>query len=266
MKQVAQITVPMYLDTNVTLGSSYVYTVTALNGNGGKGPVSQELPVLMPLLPRAPSSLVANAGDGRVVLSWIPPSSDGGSLITGYKVFRGLRGMELTVLGMVTNGTGYVDETVVNRVTYIYAVMAENAVGEGPSSVTVSATPVRPPGPPTGFELKMSSGEVYLTWKQPSDDGPNVTGYQVLRGESIGELQVIAGSVTGQEFTDTNVRSGATYYYAVVALIDDVGGTPSDTKKAVIGGQGPNLILEIGIIALMLLIAIVVYAYIKRRD
>ena len=265
LRQVAETDVPLYRDTDVTPGSSYAYTVTAVNGNGGRGPASQELPVLMPQVPRAPASLVATAGDGRVVLSWSPPSFDGGTPIIAYRILRGLEGSEPdTIMGVV--GTEHLDLNVSNGATYVYKVVAINAVGEGPPSVTATATPVRPPGAPTDFSVEVVDGEVRLTWGRPSDGGPDVTGYRVLRGRAIDELQVIADRVTGLTFNDGDVRGGNTYYYEVVALIGDVDGTPTEARKVAIEGEGTSPILAVVLVAVVLLVAIALVVYGRRRD
>ena len=92
--------------------------------------------------PSAPTALSALAGDASATLSWTAPSFDGGSPISGYRVYRDTSPNPTTVLatarrpdelsrrGPATNGT-----------TYYYKVSALNANGESPLSNQSSATP-----------------------------------------------------------------------------------------------------------------------------
>ncbi len=98
------------------------------------------------LRPSPPLNLTASPGNARVVLTWSPPAWDGGSPITGYRVYRGtLPGAE-TARADVGLGLTYADTAVVNGGTYYYQVAAMNAVALGLRAPEVSATPVnRPP-------------------------------------------------------------------------------------------------------------------------
>jgi uncharacterized cupredoxin-like copper-binding protein/N-acetylneuraminic acid mutarotase len=92
--------------------------------------------------PSAPPNLQATAGDAQVDLTWQPPSDDGGSSITNYRIYRGTTSGDLSLLDEVGNVLTYVDTDVINDITYYYAVAGVNAVGEGPQSTEVPATPV----------------------------------------------------------------------------------------------------------------------------
>jgi hypothetical protein len=117
--------------------------------------------------PGAPTSLSASSGDTSASLSWSAPSFDGGSQITGYRVYRGTSPNPTTALtpdlGVVTS---YVDTGLVNGTTYYYKVSALNANGEGPLSNQAQVTPLAlvPPSMPLptlddfnrGFENPLS--------------------------------------------------------------------------------------------------------------
>jgi hypothetical protein len=78
------------------------------------------------------------------------PASDGGSPITGYRVYRGTSPDPQTPLvpdlGVVTS---FVDTGLTNGQIYHYRVTALNAVGESPDSNEASATPASAVVPPT---------------------------------------------------------------------------------------------------------------------
>ena len=117
--------------------------------------------------PGAPTSFSASPGDASASLSWSAPSFDGGSPITGYRVYRGTSPNPTTALtpdlGVVTS---FVDSGLTNGTTYYYKVSALNANGQGPLSNQAQVTPIAfvPPSEPLptldnfddGFENPLS--------------------------------------------------------------------------------------------------------------
>lgn len=91
-------------------------------------------------VPGAPV-LTTIPGTAVVGLSWTVPF-DGGSVITGYNIYRGTTSGGETLLATVTSGTTYNDFAVVGAVTYYYEVSAVNGDGEGARSTEMSATPL----------------------------------------------------------------------------------------------------------------------------
>jgi hypothetical protein len=84
--------------------------------------------------------LSATAGTASVSLSWTVPAN-GGSPITGYNVYRGTSSGGETLLVSLGKVTPFVDSGVSGSIAFYYQVSAVNAVGEGPHSNEVSATP-----------------------------------------------------------------------------------------------------------------------------
>jgi len=96
-------------------------------------------------VPSAPQNLQATAGYHLVTLTWAGPSSDGGSAITGYRIYRGTSGGGETLLSSVGNTSSFTDSGLAAGQAYYYKVAAVNAVGEGAMSSESNATPSAPP-------------------------------------------------------------------------------------------------------------------------
>ena len=219
--------------TGLTNGTLYTFTVKATNGVG-TGPASASAsatPVAPASPPGAPQSLTATPGNARVDLAWAAPSSNGGSPITGYRVYRATTsGAEALVatLGVVTT---YADTARTNGTTYFYQVAAVNAAGIGPRSAEVSAKPATvPTAPRSPSAARNPTKGVTLAWTAPSSNGGSaVTGYRVYRGTISGSetFLVAIGNVT--TYVDAATTAGVRYYYRLSA-VNAVGEGPLSSR------------------------------------
>jgi hypothetical protein len=95
-------------------------------------------PVLV-VVPGAPVAVGVLAADGVAQVVWSAPGSDGGSAVSGYRVYRGTSPGGEVLLASVGAVSGFTDSGVSNGVSYYYRVSAVNVAGEGPLSVEVGA-------------------------------------------------------------------------------------------------------------------------------
>ena len=208
-------------DSSVTNGTTYYYTVTAVNtaGEGSASGEASATPAAVVTVPGAPRNLVAAPGNGQVGLSWTAPTSNGGSAITGYSVYRATTSGAETQLIALGNVTSYVDSSTTNGTAYFYQVTATNGTGEGAASAESSATPASAPGAPTGLGAIASPSQVSLSWTAPSSDGGSaITGYQIWRSTTSGSESLLTTIGVATSYTDTGRTNGTTYYYQVAAV------------------------------------------------
>jgi titin len=227
-----------YTVTDLANGTPYYFTVTAVN-KAGEGKPSDEVPATPVAVPGAPAGLTAAAGDGQVTLSWTAPASDGGSPVTGYRVYKGTSpgGETGPVNGSSLVTSPYTVTDLANGTPYYFTVTAVNKAGEGKPSDEVPATPVAVPGAPAGLTAAAGDGQVTLSWTAPASDGGSpVTGYRVYKGTSPGgETGPVNGSalVTATGYKVTGLVNGTTYYFRVTAVNKAGEGKPSVEAKAV---------------------------------
>src|SRR6266480_3319675 len=229
-----------YTDTTVTNGVTYYYQVSAVNA-AGEGPRSNEAsatPSAPATPPSAPQGLVATAGDATVTLTWSAPSSNGGSPITNYKIYRGTSSNGETLKATIGNVLTYTDTSVTNGVTYYYQVSAVNAAGESPRSNEASATPSAPPPPPTppsaptNLVATVGNAQVGLTWQAPASNGGSpITNYKIYRGTTSGGETLVATIGNQLSYSDGGLTNGVTYYYKVSA-VNNVGEGPQSNEAS----------------------------------
>lgn len=175
-----------------------------------------------------PIGLTATPGLGQVQLDWTAPANDGGSPVDHYVVYQ-----NGTAVTTVTETTVVIDG-LTNGVSYDFAVAANNSMGEGPASGTVSATPGAMPSPeitlpsaPEQFNATPGSGEVQLSWSEPvSTGGASITGY-VLYWSLNPHADFNSIPVQGTSFLHTGLQGGETYFYYVTAQNQVGEGEPS---------------------------------------
>ena len=230
-----------FTDTGLTNGTTYYYTVAAVNSAGVSAHSNEAFAtpqLVQATVPGAPTGLTAAGANSSVKLSWTAPSSNGGSPITSYDVYRATSpgGEGTTAVATGVTGTSFTDATVTNGTKYYYTVAAVNAVGVSAQSNEASATPQPTvPGAPTGLVASGGSGQVALSWTTPNTDGGSaITGYNVYRGTTAGGegSTPIATGVNGGSFTDTTVTNGTKYYYTVAAVNAVGTGTASNEASA----------------------------------
>jgi fibronectin type 3 domain-containing protein len=197
-----------YTDTGLTNDTTYYYVVSAVNSNGESGN-SSEVQGRPTGAPRAPTGVVATAGNQQVGLTW---NASVGA--TSYHVKRSTTaGGPYTQIAAPTT-TSYTDTSVTNGTTYYYVISALNAIGESPNSSEVNAKPVGPPPVPTGLTATPGDKQVALSWNASA----GATSYHVKRGTVSGGPYSQIAAPTTTTYTDTGLTNGTTYYYVVSAL------------------------------------------------
>ena len=124
-------------------GRPAVSTTSARGASASANPPGKPQPV-SPHLPATRS----------VSLTWTAPSFDGGSPITGYRVYRGTSPDGEAFLQSAGTSRATSTRAVTNGTTYYYKVSAENANGEGALSNEASATPADPSHRPRRFRRR----------------------------------------------------------------------------------------------------------------
>lgn len=223
-----------FSDTTVNNDQTYYYVVRAENSMG-EGSNSNEVSVLPTQSIPGPQNLIAVAGTSQVTLSWQPPTTDGGSPITHYNIYRSTTsGSGYSLLGQNTSALGYVDKDVVNAAWYYYIVTALNSFTESEYSIEGSAYPTGPPSPPLSLTSIAGSSNVTLNWTTPiSDGGFPITHYTIYRSDQAGGpyTEKWTNSSTLGYFDGTALDT-FTYYYVVVANNSAGGSDFSNEQKA----------------------------------
>ncbi len=171
------------------------------------------------VVPFKPGSLMGMPSNDQITLTWSIPIDDGGSAITGYKVYYGTS----------TNPTGQFNSTFVPTTAtvtgltpltkYYFRVRAINAIGDGELSteatVTTIATP-EPPGVPRSLFATTGDAKITLNWDAPSTNGGRAIDYYVVyKDGSLTPLSMHVRLGTSTEVT--GLINGVNYTFAVAA-------------------------------------------------
>ena len=198
-------------------------------------PTPTPTPAPQPSAPGAPSGLGATSGNGQIALSWSAPASDGGSPLTGYRIYRSTTSGTETYTGVTVTSTNYTDSVGTYGTTYFYRVSAVNSVGEGGLSNESSAKFVASPSAPLNLKaVPHKSRGIVLTWAAPTSNGGSpITGYRILRRTSTGAEVLLVAVKTVTTYRDTANEKGVRYYY-VIEAVNAVGQSPRSSESTAI--------------------------------
>ena len=208
-------------DPNVETGTFYYYTVLAFT-SFGNGPPCKEVRVKALNVPSPPGGFTVAPADGQVKLTWNLPVSDGGSMLLGFKVYRGNSPETMTLLATLSPmALEYTDTGLTNGANYIYYVTAYSEVGESQMSLVLDAIPFTLPGQPLALVARAGDRWVELAWEPPgSDGGRPVTHYNLYSSDDPGDLQLLVSIGAVTTFNNTGLTNGVTYYYQVQAVTE----------------------------------------------
>ena len=178
--------------------------------------------------PQTPAGLVALAAPGSIALSW-----DAGANATGYVVSRSSDGVGYSQLATAA-GTTYTDSATTPGATYWYTVASTNNFGTSAASAAASATV--PPAVPAGVTAQSSGAAVSVRWLSAQ----GATAYVVVRAADGGSATPVA-SVTTEAYLDTDVLTGHTYGYSVIATSGAASSAPSAMVSVTVLGTPPTL-------------------------
>jgi len=224
-----------YLDSGLTNGTTYTYTIEAFDLGGNVS--ASSLPLNVTTKDTTPPNRHGEFLQ-LVTLSWSAATDNVG--MGSYLVFWGPSPATLTQFGRTpATVTTYSSYPLNCGTTYYYGVEAVDTSGNTSSmSTVISISTPDPPSPPNGLAATATSvAQVRLTWSAAASGGLPVNYYHVYRGMSpTGLSQIVIDPQTS--FTDSSLSPSTTYYYAIEAA--DAGGDLS-SMSAVVSATTPAL-------------------------
>jgi hypothetical protein len=227
--QVLSANVTSYLDTGLTAGVQYSYSVRAYNSVGGSGvagPVSVT-PNAGALA--APTDLTAVAQSGTsILLEW----TDNTSTEDGFRVYRKIGDASYAPITTVSAGiTQFLNEGLTVGESYCYRVTAfEGSIESGESNEACVANLGRPSVPTDLIAVGQTLTTIDLEWEYTTASGDgDPDGFVVYRDSE--EYATVASDLA-RAYTATGLTEGVSYTWTVRAYNDAGESADSNTLQA----------------------------------
>jgi hypothetical protein len=246
---IATASVTSHSDEKEVVGATGIYSVRALNAAASSAS-SNSISLAVKgsaTVPGAPSGGSAVGSDCAIHLSW-SSSTDGGSAITGYKVYRSTVPGSEKLLVTVGTTTSYSNTGLTNGKTYYYRLSAVNAAGEGCLGPEISGMPSVTSALPRPFSLTATpvSGYVQLSWTGPALTTTWVS-FDIMRTESGIERTIATVPGTMITYHDQTAVPGKDYTYRIVARSAFCStSTPSAYVHVTSASAGEKVTLNLG--------------------
>jgi len=229
-------TLTTYSHTGLQVGHVYTYEVYAINsiGTGNASNTASATPTQIITVPGSPTLSATPLSATSISLSWTPPSSDGGSAITGYKIEYANGTSAYTILVSNTGNiqTSYIHSGLATGASYTYRVTAINSIGAGNPSNAVTTQPQDTKTAVIISAVAASPTSVIISWIPPSQTyGQMISGYTVDQVINGNYLSIDDTSSTVTSYTIPNLTTNKTYTFSVTAILS--GGSQTNPSPPV---------------------------------
>ena len=203
------------------LGSSYLFSVAAVNARGAGAFAAATVAVIGP--PAAPQSLQGVAGLRSVVLSWSAPAQDGGASVVAYvaATAAAAAGPYLPQATVLASALSVAFAATPARALYA-RVFARNAAGHaGAVAQSGALTPGGAPDAPYLRSTRVNATAVFLQWDSPAANGYAITDYIVQYKEGLSTGDFITyndGSSTVADAWVEPLSLGVAYVFRIRAV------------------------------------------------
>lgn len=232
--------------TSLVNGTTYFVDVVATTSLGN-GPASARASGTPVGPPAAPGDVSVVSQDRALDVSWSAPASDGGSPVTGYAAtaWNSATGGSVVASCETTELLACQLAGLSNGVPVYVSVSATTAVGTGPASARVAATPRTVPAVPGAVTVVAGDGVLAVSWAAPASDGGAPVSEYAVRAWTAATGGSPVGScvtTTSTACTVADLVDGTAYYVDVTASnaagagpasAPRVAGTPRTTPGAV---------------------------------
>ena len=214
--------------TGLSNGTSYTFKVSDSNGVG-EGALSGASSAVTPVTyPGSPQNVSIVAAGGQAVVSWTPPTSNGGSPIISYSVSTGAHSCSYTVSSPETDTCTITGLT--NGSSYTFSVTATNGVGSGSASTGGPTTVLFPA--PVLTSAVTAKNQITLTWTAPTVTDGKIVSFTGSAGDGHGHNFYCSGAKSATKCTITGLTDLTTYTTSVKAT-ENKGGTISASSNTI---------------------------------
>lgn len=275
-----------FTDIGVDNGMVYTYRMSAVNGVG-EGWFTANVTVKLNGTPRAPENFSIVLTHDGALLSWDPPSNNGGSNVREYRVYRSSWGGEFVGIFKLEEHM-LLDNDVFMGATYTYYVAALNNIGEGNRSNEIEITiPLGMiPSVPENVNVELTENGIRISWDAPEDhEDYEIEGYRIHRKSGTNENFSDINTTSERSYTERTIQTNSTYYYSISAFneygeseitdpvsifipentqIDPYGTNDQDQDGK--DKNGLKVVVIIVILILVIITGVVAYILMKTKD
>jgi titin len=203
--------------TGLTNGSTYTFTVTAVNSQGYGFPSLATDPITVGT-PGPPESPLASPANSAAHVSWAAPADNGTGGVSAYEVIPYRNGIAQQPQYFGPTPTAQTITGLTNADIYTFTITAWNSRGSGPPSDPTPPITVGAPTKPTAVAAAAGAARATVYWTAPStNNGSPITAYTVTPylGTAAQPPHTFTSTATAQ--TVTGLQSGKTYTFTVAA-------------------------------------------------